>query len=152
MRFARRPRVRRLPRRDLVYNTPLPPVHFWTEVSTPEEIRQPRRRKPFSEAFGLANREQFDVRTADPSSSHDADEQRLRHAPRACGGGTPRATADRVAEDSGEIVDELFLATLSRYPTLQERRTAVSWLDADRAKRSDLQWVLLNKVDFVFNY
>jgi len=53
---------------------------------------------------------------------------------------------------SGEIVDELFLATLSRYPTLQEKNTAARWLDADRASASDLQWVLLNKVDFVFNY
>ena len=46
-------------RSDLVYNTPLPPVRFWTEAATPEEIGN-REAKTFLQAFGLANREQFD--------------------------------------------------------------------------------------------
>ena len=47
----------------------------------------------------------------------------------------------------------MFLATLTRYPTerelalVMERRTGprYQWL-------SDLQWALLNKLDFAFNY
>jgi hypothetical protein len=52
-----------------------------------------------------------------------------------------------------EAVRVLFLATLSRQPTGEEldvvnknrRGTREAWL-------SDTQWVLLNKLDFLFNY
>ena len=51
------------------------------------------------------------------------------------------------------VVDELYLATLSRLPQPEERRLAVSWLEADRRQGAeDLQWSLLNKLDFIFNY
>jgi hypothetical protein len=50
-------------------------------------------------------------------------------------------------------VDELYLATLSRYPLPQEKRLAVSWIEQDRRQGAeDLHWGLLNKLDFVFNY
>ena len=64
------------------------------------------------------------------------------------------AQLTRVNEELSEAnrAKDVFLATLSRYPTLQEKTTAAKWLDADRTSASDLQWVLLNKVDFVFNY
>ena len=139
-------------RRDLVYNTPLPPVHFWTEVSTPEEIGN-REAKTFLEAFGLANREQFDRQ--DGGSVGQAmmlmNSAFVTRRVRAEGGSLVQQLIAST-KTSGEIVDELFLATLSRYPTLQEKTTAAKWLDADRTSASDLQWVLLNKVDFVFNY
>jgi sugar lactone lactonase YvrE len=139
-------------RRDLVYNTPLPPVHFWTEVSTPEEIGN-REAKTFLEAFGLANREQFDRQ--DGGSVGQAmmlmNSAFVTRRVRAEGGSRVQQLIAS-AKTSGEIVDELFLATLSRYPTLQEKNAAVRWLDADRVSASDLHWVLLNKVDFVFNY
>ena len=54
---------------------------------------------------------------------------------------------------AGEVVDELFLATLSRPPTADERALAESWLAEHRREGAeDLQWSLLNKLDFVFNY
>jgi hypothetical protein len=52
-----------------------------------------------------------------------------------------------------ELVEEVFLATLGRFPTAYESETAL----AHRAGRgleewlSDLQWALLNRVDFIFN-
>jgi hypothetical protein len=56
-------------------------------------------------------------------------------------------------KSSVEIVDELYLATLSRYPSPQERQLAVSWIEKDRKQGAeDLHWSLLNKLDFVFNY
>jgi len=56
-------------------------------------------------------------------------------------------------KDGAEIVDELYLATLSRPPLPQEKRLAVSWVEKDRKQGvEDLHWSLLNKLDFVFNY
>jgi hypothetical protein len=52
-----------------------------------------------------------------------------------------------------QIVEELYLATLSRPPLAREKELAVSWLEADRKQGAeDLQWSLLNKLDFIFNY
>jgi hypothetical protein len=57
------------------------------------------------------------------------------------------------AKTNPEIVDLLYLATLSRNPLPQEKRLAISWLEKDRRQGAeDLQWSLLNKLDFVFNY
>ena len=55
-------------------------------------------------------------------------------------------------KSNGEIVDELYLSTLSRKPDPEERRIAVGWLEQDRASAEDIHWALLNKLDFVLNY
>jgi hypothetical protein len=56
-------------------------------------------------------------------------------------------------KSAAEIVDELYLATLSRYSMPEEKRFAVSWIEKDRKQGvEDLHWCLLNKLDFVFNY
>jgi hypothetical protein len=140
------------PRRDLVYNTPLPPVHFWTEASTPEEIGN-RETKSFLEAFGLANREQFDRQ----SGGSVAQAMMLMNSEFVTKRVRPESHSlvqqlIESSKTSAEIVDALYVATLSRYPTAQEKKLAASWLDADRSSASDLHWVLLNKVDFIFNY
>ena len=52
-----------------------------------------------------------------------------------------------------EFVEELFLGTLSRFPTQQETEIGVEMLEKYRDRGAeDLQWALLNKLDFVFNY
>jgi Protein of unknown function (DUF1553)/Protein of unknown function (DUF1549) len=57
------------------------------------------------------------------------------------------------SESSGEIVDELFLATLSRRPTPEEKAAAVSFLDKDRVEGAqNVQWALLNLVEFLYNF
>jgi hypothetical protein len=56
-------------------------------------------------------------------------------------------------KDNSAIVDELYLATLARRPLADEKSLALGWLGEDRKQGTeDLQWVLLNKLDFVFNY
>jgi hypothetical protein len=56
-------------------------------------------------------------------------------------------------KSGADIVDELYLATLSRHPLPQEQRLAVSWIEKDRKQGAeDLHWSLLNKLEFVFNY
>ncbi len=59
--------------------------------------------------------------------------------------------------DDSEVIDELFLATLSRLPTSEERNGIVTTgSDVDRASRLDLfadvLWALLNSKEFAFNH
>ena len=55
--------------------------------------------------------------------------------------------------DQGAIVDGLYLNTLGRYPTTAERNTGIAYLKSgDLVKKSeDLQYALLNKLEFLFN-
>lgn len=63
------------------------------------------------------------------------------------------AQALAATKDPGTIVDQLYLATLSRRPTAGERQMAIGYLQGGNlAQRTeDLQWVLLNSLDFLFD-
>lgn len=140
-------------RRDYVFETPIAPVRFWTEAASPEDINNGEA-KNFLRTFGQANREQFDRQ---PGGSI-LQAMMLMNNPFV----TRRVTASnnslvdqlvRSAKSSAEIVDELYLATLSRYPLPPEKQLAAAWIEQDRRQGAeDLQWSLLNKLDFVFNY
>ncbi len=55
--------------------------------------------------------------------------------------------------ENGRVVDELFLATLARPASDTERGIAMQALDQDRVRGAqNLQWALINQVEFVFNY
>src|SRR5262245_9503125 len=55
--------------------------------------------------------------------------------------------------DNTKVVDEMFLATLSRVPSIEEKQIAVNALEQDRqAGAQNLQWALLNVAEFFFNY
>ena len=55
--------------------------------------------------------------------------------------------------DNGKVVDELFLGTLSRSPLPAERALAVSALAKSRTEGAqNLQWALLNLVEFLYNF
>ena len=64
-----------------------------------------------------------------------------------------RLLAQNLSEN--DMVQEIFLATLGRTPT-DEEKAALLKNRATRASReewlSDVQWALLNKLDFLFNY
>ena len=51
------------------------------------------------------------------------------------------------------VVEALYLATLSRYPTVEEKADAVAWLRSGEQTRKteDLQFALINSVEFLFN-
>ena len=54
-----------------------------------------------------------------------------------------------------EMVQELYLATLSRPPTAAELQKAEHWITAAPSARDgvqDLLWVLLNSREFLFNH
>ena len=68
--------------------------------------------------------------------------------------GTTRvATLLEADRSDDEIIEELFLASLSRWPTSEEVTVARRLLEEDRRTGAeDLQWALLNTVEFVVNH
>jgi len=63
------------------------------------------------------------------------------------------ARALAASTDPGTIADTLYLATLSRRPTTAERAQAIAYLKSGTLaqKTEDLQWVLLNSLEFLFD-
>jgi hypothetical protein len=57
------------------------------------------------------------------------------------------------SSDPNVITDQLYLSTLSRYPTAAEKAQAVAYLKSGTLanKTEDLQWVLLNSLEFLFD-
>lgn len=139
--------------RDMVYGTELPPLKFWTEAPTPEEVNDGEA-KAFTRTFGQSNREQADRQPGGSILQAMA----LMNSPFVnrrvkAEGGSRVAQLVQSNLPNTEVVEALYLATLSRPPTPEERKVAISWLDTDRKQGAeDLQWSLLNKLDFVFNY
>jgi len=140
-------------RRDWLYETPIAPAHFWTEAASPEDIGNGEA-KAFLRTFGQSNREQFDrqqvgsILQAMMLMNNPFVTKRVEAA-----GNSLVAQLVKSNKSSGEIVDQLYLSTLSRRPSPPEKQLAISWIDKDRREGAeDLQWSLLNKLDFVFNY
>lgn len=116
------------------------------------------RRSPvgrFLDAFGRGNRDDV-ARTNDSSISQALalmnDPVITTRVKRATRGSTVEKVLASTS-DPGSIADQLYLATLSRKPTADERQTAIAFLTggtlADRTE--DLQFVLLNSLEFSFN-
>ena len=56
-------------------------------------------------------------------------------------------------QDNDRVVDELFLATLTRLPSPAEKTVALQALEGNRVEGAqNLQWALINQVQFFFNY
>jgi len=69
---------------------------------------------------------------------------------------TGNSTVQKVlaaSSDPGTVTDQLYLATLSRRPTTAERQLAIDYLKAGTLgeRAEDLQYVLLNSLEFLFN-
>lgn len=55
--------------------------------------------------------------------------------------------------DDGELLDKLYLATVSRRPSAPEREVGLTTLAKDRRRGAEnLQWALINSPEFIFNY
>jgi hypothetical protein len=140
-------------RRDWVYETPISAVRFWTEAGSPEEISNGEA-KGFLRTFGQANREQFDRQPGGTILQA----MMLMNSPFVtkrvmAEGGSLVEKLVKSPKSNAQIIDELYLATLSRYPLPKEKDVARSWLEQDRRQGAeDLHWSLLNKLDFIFNY
>jgi hypothetical protein len=56
-------------------------------------------------------------------------------------------------KEDGKVVDELFMATLSREPSPAERELALKEMQKDRVQGAqNLQWALLNLAEFLYNF
>ncbi len=56
-------------------------------------------------------------------------------------------------DDDGKVVQELFLATLAREPLPEEKALGVSVLKQNRVEGAqNVQWALLNLVEFLYNF
>lgn len=56
-------------------------------------------------------------------------------------------------KDDGRVVDELFLGALAREATTEERQVALDTMKRNRVEGAqNLQWALLNHVEFFFNH
>jgi hypothetical protein len=59
-------------------------------------------------------------------------------------------------QSDAEIVDELYLAALSRFPSDEERKRVLEYLTARKAARAqavqDVAWAVLNAKEFLFNH
>jgi DNA-binding beta-propeller fold protein YncE len=59
----------------------------------------------------------------------------------------------KASPDNNAVVDQIYLATLSRRPSAEESRLALSAMAADRQRGAEnLQWALINSPEFLFNY
>jgi hypothetical protein len=60
---------------------------------------------------------------------------------------------DTYKDDNGRVVDELFLGALARPATPEERQIALDTMQRNRTEGAqNLQWALLNHVEFFFNH
>ena len=56
-------------------------------------------------------------------------------------------------KDNGKVVDELFMATISRPPAPAEKELALKAMEKDRVEGAqNLQWALMNIVEFLYNF
>ena len=116
-------------------------------------------RSHFMDAFGRPNSStdcpcERDMRSSVVQSLHMMNSQGLQAKL-----GDPGGRVKKMAEGKaspGEIITELYLVALSRYPTADELQTAISVFEAPGANRQtateDVLWALLNSPEFVFNH
>jgi hypothetical protein len=58
-------------------------------------------------------------------------------------------------KNNDEIIEELYLSTLSRRPTEQESKAAIHAFEFEKNRKTgveNLQWALLNGIEFVLNH
>lgn len=110
----------------------------------------------FLDSFGRGNRDD-EPRDGDPSivqalGMMNDNTMVLPRIRRATNGSTVQA-ALAAGSDPNVIADTLYLATLSRYPTAEEKTQATAYLRSGTLaqKTEDLQWALLNTLEFLFD-
>ena len=123
------------------------------------ELWTTKMESPLLESFGLPNASENcpcerDNRTSMVQALHlmNSDKLQTQLADKA-GRAAALVQADRSA---GEIVDEVYLAIYSRWPSVEERAIAVVAIESAQAMRQsaieDLMWALINSAEFVFNH
>jgi hypothetical protein len=148
-----------VPRYTLDYNgatNPLPPVNWAMQLPDTREPRSSAQTVQFLNAFGRGDRDQ-NLRNLGGSPlqaltmmNHPFVTSRI-HADDE--GSNVQRLISRTS-DPAVIIEELYLATLSRYPSSGEIAIASEAMRQFglRAGAESLQWTLLNKLEFLFSY
>lgn len=135
---------------------PLPPVSWAMQFHDTTEPRSNNAVAQFLNAFGRGNRDQTprdksgSVLQALNMMNHSFVMSRIH----ANNNGSNVQWILRTTSNPTTIVDHLFVSALSRPPTPEERATGLEvlrWLGNQRGAES-IQWALLNKLEFIFNY
>jgi hypothetical protein len=134
----------------------LPPVQWTMQFPDTREGGSNGAVARFLNAFGRGDRDAM-ARRSDGSILQSLD---MLNSPVVLGRihqtnqGSHVATLLSQTSDPRTIISDLFLHTLSRPPTDQEIAlyTATFQQSGNQVAAENLQWVLLNKVDFLFNY
>lgn len=131
-------------------------ARYFTELASPEELSGKNRSAIdfFLHSFGQSNREQFDRQSVGSiiQTMLLMNDDFVTSRVKAENGSLVEKLVKSDRPDAA-IVDELFLWTLSRHPTPGERKLALALLAENRVRGAeDLQWSLINKLDFIFNY
>jgi uncharacterized protein DUF1549/uncharacterized protein DUF1553 len=134
----------------------LPPVRWAMQFPGTEEPASDGTVASFLNAFGRGDRD-VNPRRSDGSILQSLDMlnspvllTRIHQKDQ----GSHVATLLSQTTDVPTIIRDLFLNTLSRPPSDQEIAVYTPWFQQSgtQVAAEDLQWVLLNKVDFLFNY
>jgi len=127
-------------------------VRFATELRSPEDLRQnfpgAKDLHFFLDSFGQTNRE-YSERTNDGDVTQAVlllNSPFVKSQVKAQPGSFLKTLQDQNATQE-QIVDKLFWRFLQRSPQPDEKRMAMQI-----ANHEDLQWLLVNKVEFLFNY
>ncbi len=110
--------------------------------------------KTFLASFGRSNRDVADKSLAGSmvQASILLNSNVLKERVRADKGRLQRLLKETPPKSNEAIVEELFLATLGRFPTASESQLGVEQIEEYRdAGAADLLWSLLNKTEFLFN-
>jgi hypothetical protein len=147
---------RRRPAAQAVINNdeapPTPPVTMAMQVSLP---RATGELKSFMQAFGQANRG-TPARPPQPSPLQPIMLMRssvVNDRVLAKGDSRVQRLLDTYKDDNSKVVEELFVATLSRDPSPEEKALAVSVMEKGRVEGAqNVQWALLNLAEFLYNF
>lgn len=108
----------------------------------------------FMKVFGQSNRDDMPKKT--PPSSLQAmllmQSKIVTDRVLALGGTRVEALLKETSTNE-DLAERLFLSTISRRPTGEERTVALKALEKDRRRGAEnLQWALINSPEFIFNY
>ena len=136
--------------------TLLDPVQWAMQLPDTREPSSNRRVRDFLDSFGRGDRD-LTERQSDGSPLQALNLMNHRFIMDRISANNSSSTIGVIlAEgiDPAEIIQKLYLSTLSRFPTQQETAFLMPMMvqlgNADGAE--SLQWILMNKLDFVFNY
>jgi hypothetical protein len=148
-----------IPRYTLDYagsTNPLPAVNWAMQLPDTREPRSSGQTVQFLNAFGRGDRDQ-NLRNAGGSPLQALTMMNQPFVTSRIHADDDGSNVQRLLNRTGEpavIIEELYLATLSRYPTSNEVTIASDAMRqlGIRAGAESLQWALLNKLEFLFSY